>query len=70
MFEFIFKSKYFIETLKKKQEITSIKRSSEPPCNRKKLFHKKALYLPMHTDFKADNEIDISDEENKTTNLH
>ena len=53
-----------------KNDITTIRTSSESNLHWKKHFHKKPLYFRIYADFEADNEKDNSGIDNKTTKIY
>ena len=50
--------------------ITTIKTSNESQIYWKKYFDRNLLYFRIYADFEADNEIDNSNKDNKTTNIY
>ena len=52
-----------------KNDITTIRTSSESHLHWKKHVHKNTLYFRIYADFEADSEKDNSIIENKTTNI-
>ena len=51
------------------QEITSIKTPNESQVYRKKYFHKVEIFVRIYADFEAENQIDKSNEGDRTTNI-
>ena len=53
-----------------KNDVTTIRTSSESHLQWKSHFHRNPLYFRKYTDFEADKEIDNSSIGNKTTNIY